>query len=306
VGRPRASIPPLWKFGGPGGIISRACFRHPSCGCREGLEERPGFTCKPCVAFQLESLLSSNRSLSASNPLRNRGIQIASWEARYPPPAFVERFLMIMSLRSDATTQNVRPTAVCAMSKGDLQGVVAVHLRSFPHSFLSELGSVFLTCLYDEIMRDPSGIALVFRTGSRVDGFVAGTSQPLRFYRRLLLRRWYRFAFAAALPALSNPRMISRLLNAFRKPREEADYADCGLLMSLAVDPSCQGGDVGRTLVSSFLDVCRARSLKLVHLTTDHLNNDRVNAFYQKLGFRLHRTFATPQGRLMNDYRASL
>jgi colanic acid biosynthesis glycosyl transferase WcaI len=213
---------------------------------------------------------------------------------------------MTVPLPRDAGPPDARRTSVSAMSEDDLQGVVAVHLRSFAHFFLSELGSVFLLCLYDEIMRDPSGVALVFRTDDRVDGFVAGTTQPQRFYRRLLLRRWYRFAFAALLPALRNPRIISRLLNAFRKPREEADYADCGLLMSLAVDPTCQGGDVGRTLVISFLDECRARGLKLVHLTTDHVNNDRVNAFYQRLGFRLHRTFSTPQGRLMNDYRASL
>jgi GNAT superfamily N-acetyltransferase len=213
---------------------------------------------------------------------------------------------MNVQLPSDASTQDASQTSVSIMSTEDLPGVVAVHLRSFPHFFLSELGSFFLTCLYDEIMRDPSGIALVFRRDNRVDGFVAGTSQPHRFYRRLLLRKWYRFAFAALLPALNNPRMFSRLLNAFRKPGEEANYAECGLLMSLAVDPSCQGGEVGRALVISFLDACRGRGLKLVHLTTDHLNNDRVNAFYQRLGFRLHRTFATPQGRLMNDYRVTL
>jgi len=42
--------------------------------------------------------------------------------------------------------------------------------------------------------------------------------------------------------------------------------------------------------------------LRYVDLTTDYMNNDSVNQFYTKLGFRCTRTIATPEGRKMNEY----
>lgn len=84
---------------------------------------------------------------------------------------------------------------------------------------------------------DPSGIALVCRKSGRVRGFVAGTAEPRGFYGRLLVRRWPRFALASVGPVLRNPIIVPRLLNAFRKRKEEPDEQGCGLLMSVAVDP---------------------------------------------------------------------
>ncbi|KXU16623.1 hypothetical protein SORDD17_00170 [Streptococcus oralis] len=37
-------------------------------------------------------------------------------------------------------------------------------------------------------------------------------------------------------------------------------------------------------------------------LETDAVNNDRVNHFYEKNGFQLHREFTTAEGRKMNEY----
>jgi len=42
--------------------------------------------------------------------------------------------------------------------------------------------------------------------------------------------------------------------------------------------------------------------VRTVCLTTDHSNNERVNRFYQRLGFSLGRAYVTPEGRAMNEY----
>ena len=195
---------------------------------------------------------------------------------------------------------------VSAMTPPDLGDVVAVRLRSFPAFFLSQLGPRFLLCLYRELLRDPSGIALVCRQGHRVRGFVAGTAEPRGFYNRLLVGKWFRFALASVAPVLRNPMIVPRLLNAFRKTKEEPDDKGCGLLMSIAVDPEAQAGGTGVALVQEFLNECKRRGLSSVHLTTDHYENDRVNRFYSKLGFTVSRVFTTPQGRVMNDYRIEI
>ena len=195
---------------------------------------------------------------------------------------------------------------VSGMTPPDLKEVVAVHLRSFPGFFLSQMGPRFLLCLYQELLGDPSGIALVCRQVHGIQGFVAGTAEPHGFYKRLLVGRWHRFALASVVPALRNPTIVPRLLNAFRKTTEEPDDKGCGLLMSIAVGPDAQTGGMGTKLVQEFLTECQKRGLSSVHLTTDHYENDRTNRFYSKLGFTITRVFTTPQGRVMNDYRIGI
>src|SRR5579863_7271670 len=189
------------------------------------------------------------------------------------------------------------------MVRTDLTEVVSVHIRSFSGFFLSKMGPRFLRCLYEEILNDPSGIALVCRHGLIVRGFVAGTTEPRGFYRRLMARRWVRFALASFVPVLKHPQIAPRLLDAFRKTQEQPDYKGLGLLMSIAVDPELQHGGVGTALVQAFLTECRKRGLASVHLTTDLSGNARVNRFYSKMGFTVSRVVTTRQGRVMNDYR---
>lgn len=81
--------------------------------------------------------------------------------------------------------------------------------------------AAFPLCLYDGILRDPSGIALVSKSDAQITGFVAGTAEPQGFYRRLLLRRWYRVALVSVLPTLRNPDIILGLLGAFGKAGQE-------------------------------------------------------------------------------------
>lgn len=76
--------------------------------------------------------------------------------------------------------------------------------------------------------------------------------------------------------------------------------------MSIAVCPKAQGMGIGRLLVGVFLLECRRRGLEGVSLTTDAVENDSVNEFYRRMGFSLGRSFATAQGRPMNEYEIRL
>jgi|KBSSwiStaDraftv2_1062776.scaffolds.fasta_scaffold629463_2 GNAT superfamily N-acetyltransferase len=202
-------------------------------------------------------------------------------------------------------TYSAGTNTISAMTRADLNEVAAVHLRAYPDFFLSRLGLPFLRCLYEEILNDPSGIVLVCRHNLKLQGFAAGTTEPRGFYGRLLLRRWHRFALASVLPVLRNPAIVPRLLNAFRKTKDEPDDG-CGLFMSLGVDPQIQARGIGAALAHAFLAECRSRGLSSVHLTTDRFENDRVNRFHSKVGFTISRVITTPQGREMNDYRIEL
>jgi ribosomal protein S18 acetylase RimI-like enzyme len=76
--------------------------------------------------------------------------------------------------------------------------------------------------------------------------------------------------------------------------------------MSIAVRPEVEGQGIGQHLTTAFCQELSKRGVPAVCLTTDHDNNERVNQFYQRLGFQVYRVFTTPEGRAMNEYVISL
>ena len=188
----------------------------------------------------------------------------------------------------------------------DVTDMVSIHLRSFQGFFLTFLGPAFLRELYTATLMDSSGIGFVIEGENGICGFVTGTAQPAGFYRRLLRRRWWRFALAAALPLLKRPAIIPRLLRAFSMPEQATQQEGRGTLMSIAVLPEAQGKGIGQSLMQAFLAEAARRGLRQVDLTTDQDDNEATNRFYQNLGFVCERTFTTPEGRTMNEYVISL
>lgn len=185
----------------------------------------------------------------------------------------------------------------------DVSDIVAVHLQSFPGFFLTFLGDRFLQVLYDKTLALPEAIGFIGEEdGGSAAGFVIGVTSQASLYRTLLVRHWVAFAVASFGPMLRRPSIVPRLIRALRRPEEaQQSVADC-LLMSIAVRPELQGQHVGGQLVDAFLGEARQRGARAVSLTTDRDGNESVNRFYQGRGFKLARSFATAEGRWMNEY----
>jgi ribosomal protein S18 acetylase RimI-like enzyme len=62
-------------------------------------------------------------------------------------------------------------------------------------------------------------------------------------------------------------------------------------LFTIGVDPERGGRGIGQTLIRGFLEESARRGGDSVYLTTDAEENERVNAFYRKLGFTLEKTY---------------
>lgn len=199
---------------------------------------------------------------------------------------------------SDAVLRAMRPE--------DVPAVVRLHRRAFPGFFLSSLGPAFLRLLYDGILADPDGVASVAVRGEELSGFVAGVLEQRGFYSRLIRRRKWRFAVASLPALLRRPRIALRLLRALRAPARTEESSAAACLMSIAVDPASEGGGIGAGLVEEFCRRAAAGGASVLCLTTDRDANDRTNAFYRHLGFTIARTFQTPEGRAMNEFRIVL
>lgn len=188
----------------------------------------------------------------------------------------------------------------------DIDQLVCIHSRSFPNFFLTFLGPRFLYLLYRNIALDPEGILFVVEVEDDIAGFVAGVTRQTGFYRRLIRRQKWAFAWAALGATLRRPTIIPRLWRALRRPNDATESAAEACLMSIAVSLEFQGRGIGKQLVEAFCQELAARGEPAVCLTTDRDDNEAVNRFYQRLNFQLARSFITPEGRAMNEYVRNL
>ena len=193
------------------------------------------------------------------------------------------------------------------MEPKDTPTVVDVHLQSFPGFFLSTLGRKFLTLFYRGVLDANEGIAFVYlNSAGQPAGFVAGTSNPRGFYKRLLRRDWLKFCFASIGTCLRNPGAVRRIARGLLHPGQNPVGDDVAGLFSIGVLPELQGTGAGKALVHAFLDETRERVCSRVFLTTDRDDNEPVNRFYANLGFVIEREYTTPEGRNMNEYWITL
>jgi ribosomal protein S18 acetylase RimI-like enzyme len=189
------------------------------------------------------------------------------------------------------------------IERRDSHTLARLHLAAFPGYFLSELGTRFLELYYRRLAETPSALAAVAVGDDGMPlGFVVGSADPRGFYRRLLMRDWFAFGLRALPTVLRHPGRLRRVLRAVRHPGANPSGDGVAGLFSLAVTPAAQGRSLGRRLVEEFLHRAADRRVSSVYLTTDAHGNDRVNRFYERCGFRLERSFTTPEGRVMNEY----
>ena len=214
-----------------------------------------------------------------------------------PQEATSERVERQKPRAEDVTVRDLR--------REDVDAAVQIHMQAFPGFFLTFLGPSFLRQLYLAYCDNPTTVAIVAvreKTGE-ILGVAIGALQPASFYRKLLVQRWLRFGLAALGAMLRKPSIIPRILRAVRyrgdSPEDETNRA---LFASAAVSPAAQGMGVGKLLNKGFLAGARNAGLPGAYLTTDADNNDAVNAFHQRQGWKLTSSFTTPENRKMNLY----
>jgi ribosomal protein S18 acetylase RimI-like enzyme len=191
-------------------------------------------------------------------------------------------------------------------SRNEVDAIVAVHLEAFKGFFLSRLGRRFLRELYTAFLSAPSGMLLTAHRDTRLVGFVAGTSQPPRFFRQLLLARGWALLAAAIPAALRQPGLVLPRLWRAVFYRGDGEPGTGALLSSLAVLPAEKGQGTGAALVRQFCAAAAAAGARQVYLLTDAAGNDAVIGFYERLGFQPDSQLTRPGGRSMRRYVKSV
>ena len=186
--------------------------------------------------------------------------------------------------------------------------VVNLHILRFQNFFLTSLGNDFLNVLYAAILEQPGRIAYVaLDQNNRVIGFVVGVDNSSGLYLRIIRQNFLKFFRVSFLQILRRPSVLLHVLAVLLHKKDTAmqNNGNTSLLMSLAVSEQSSSRGLGKALVSRFADNAKERNCGSVVLTTDALNNDGVNAFYEKCGFHVS-VQQMVHGRLMNTFVLSL
>ena len=184
--------------------------------------------------------------------------------------------------------------------------IVRIHIQAFKGFFLTFLGEGFLRQLYLGYSEDRnSGIFVARSVDGSILGFLAYSNDLAGFYKNLIKRRLVLFAWYSMLVVFKDPKSMKRLLRAFLKPGESVRDERYCELASIAVDPDYNSRGIGTLLINELKAEVDFSQRGYITLETDAENNDSANAFYKKNGFELFRTFETPEGRKMNEYRYS-
>ncbi|HEX6207410.1 MAG TPA: GNAT family N-acetyltransferase [Actinomycetota bacterium] len=282
-------ILPSWREGMPRSAIEAAAMGRPLVltdirGCREVVRhDEEGLLVPPRAPGRLAEAIVR---LIDDPGLRERMGRDARARAieRFDERKVVDRVaaettrLLVRKTRGDGRTW-LRPA-----TSGDAGAMARLHRESMPTAFLPTLGDGFLRQLYEALISDPQGVALVVEREGRVLGFATGVPSVPRFFRRFALRRGVR-AFLSAAPRLASGQVRRRM-------RETAAYPEASVslppaeLLSIAVAPGARAKGVGRALAGGVLTALGRRGATEVKVVVGADDED-ANRFYERVGFRL-------------------
>ncbi|MGT2887231.1 GNAT family N-acetyltransferase [Streptococcus didelphis] len=190
--------------------------------------------------------------------------------------------------------------------KGLIKRIVDIHLSVFPNFFLTFLGKGFLCTLYLGFLEHDSSGIIIAREDENVLGFLAYSKDLSGFYKWLIKHKVIYFGFYGLKACVKSPKAIIRLMRAFLYPSQASKTEKYIEISSIGVSSSTSNSGIGSQLVKSIPNIVDTTGYKYIELTTDAINNEKANYFYQKNGFALNRTFETLEGRKMNEYHREL
>lgn len=190
-----------------------------------------------------------------------------------------------------------------ASEQASIRKLSRLHSRAFPDFFLTQLGVGFLDALYKGYLEDERSGIIVAEDNGRLAGFIAYSYDYPNFYKGLIKHHLLKFALCSAGAAIRHPSFIKRLLGAFKKSDSVVKNEKYVELASICVEPKMGKKGIGSKLIDHLKGMVDFEKYAYINLETDAVNNDPVNRFYVKNGFKLAGSYYSAEGRKMNEYR---
>jgi hypothetical protein len=190
------------------------------------------------------------------------------------------------------------------LNVGDSKQVARLHIIAFSSFFLTKLGHRFLVEFYSAIFQSKDSINVGLFIDDKLIGFAVGAKKSKAFYSNILKKNFLQLGFSAFIPLLLNPFYIYRLFLALTTSSESNDYIpEDAMLLSICMEPSVGKKGKGKLILAQFEEIA-FKFTSHISLTTDFENNDSVNAFYIRNGYKIISTLYQGK-RKMYHYRKS-
>lgn len=182
-------------------------------------------------------------------------------------------------------------TSYRRMLDADIKSVVKIHKTAFEGFFLEQMGTPFLRAYYHILLNYSGSIAHVYiGRNNTIEGFAVGFIDPAGFYKEFK-RSVPKLIFPILFGIINNPKLLYKIFENIKRvshhdtsDNQELLGHDTAELSSIAVINKASG--IGSILLNRFIeDVCSNDILNIT-LTTDSKNNELVNKFYLKHGFK--------------------
>ncbi len=204
----------------------------------------------------------------------------------------------------------------------DVEAAVKLHLVVLDMEFLSRFGPSFMRTYYRAWTSTPGSMSFAaLDDAGALIGVLLGATDPATHVRAMVREHGVALARAIVIAAAVRPRLakdlvvtragryargVGRLILArFRPtPVPSADAPRVGEVTHVLVDPTAQGGGVGRTLIDAAITFAReAGDDELVLVTPPDL---AARHFYEALGWRSDGSMTSRSGEPFLRYRYSL
>lgn len=182
----------------------------------------------------------------------------------------------------------------------DIPVIVAIHIKAFPDFFLTTLGEGFLKLYYKSVLNSSDGVLMVGKSDDGIAGFCAGTMLSAGYNTRLIKNNIFGYCGQGLKWLFTHPLRIWHLFKNMTK--ENADVGDNGEyaeLLSIGVDPTKQGGGIGKRMLLALEEEVAQRGGTKLSLTTDYENNEKAVGFYHSMGYKEWYGFVTYPNRRM-------
>ncbi len=194
--------------------------------------------------------------------------------------------------------------AVNKKEKNIIKQVVSIHLDAFKGFFLTFMGKGFLRQMYRAYCyHNKSRLLVALNEDGKVTGFLAYSTDVSELYKFMIKKRLIQFAWYSLGAFFRKPKIFIKLIRAFLKPSESKREENYVKLTSIGVASSTMSKGVGRALIAEMKKQIDFSKYEYISLETDAEGNNIANNFYLKNGFVLTKTYATNEGRKMNEYR---
>lgn len=175
------------------------------------------------------------------------------------------------------------------VSKEDLDEIVELHCKIFRNYFLKNLGFELVKKYYQAYDDDKGTIFLKASYNNEIVGFVLTTSNYSNIIKSFYKDNFYLLSKKIVIETLKMNKTIflglkSRVMNVFKKSKEENVEEEENCLLSIAIDDNFRGKKIADVLINKVEMQLKENQIKAYSLSVKK-DNTGAKKFYEKIGF---------------------